>query len=778
MNHPAASAPLRDALTTAKSAPQAYFAGVDRAIQALANLGSAVSDADARMLASFAEHGAVDEAEQILTRYVLLNCAVDAHGYAVNVLGAAPAQLVEKGWRSFLVRVENPNGLVERPHLICNPVPGFRQAPVPGEFSLGMSMNQIPFNTDRLDKSGMIESAWLQAALDDETPLTGFPLEYRVLNIYAAAGEDRVGHVGLTLVDDSPIGLHTGRQQATIPFEVSPSFDVFFDIRDADGETCVASLTISDEFGRIYPPQAMRVAPDMRFQPQIYRGDGESVRLPAGEYRIVARRGPEYLPVSSDLRVSGPGARAEIRLERWIDAESRGWYSGDPHIHAAGCSHYESPTEGVRPETMIRQVRGEALAMGGVLTWGPGYYYQKQFFTGSAISPEATLEHPELQEANNQGFTTAPTDKDARSTLRYDVEVSGFPSSHLGHVMLLDLVDQDYPGASMINDWPSFTLPVMKWAKEQGAVVGYAHCGFGMAVPSGDLPSLEMPLFNSIGTNEAIVDVTHGLADFLAGAEAEPAMEMSAWYHMLNCGFRIAMVGETDYPCIFDERPGVGRTYVQLDKAPQGQEGWAQWVRGLADGRLYFGDGRTHVFDFAVNGVRSGSTLNLPGPARRVTIHAELAAYLEPEPTAETEQIRNSPAFARPSWHIERARLGDSRSIPVEIVVNGQAVETKTIVADGISQTITAEIDIADSSWVALRVLPSVHTHPVFIEVDDKPIRASAQSAQWCRTAVDVLWDEKVGFIRPEEQDAARAAFQHARETYDAIFADAQRRDR
>ena len=45
-----------------------------------------------------------------------------------------------------------------------------------------------------------------------------------------------------------------------------------------------------------------------------------------------------------------------FRLERWIDPAKMGWYSGDHHIHAAGCAHYERPTEGVYPQDMMRHV--------------------------------------------------------------------------------------------------------------------------------------------------------------------------------------------------------------------------------------------------------------------------------------------------------------------------------------------------------------------------------------------------------------------------------------
>ena len=48
--------------------------------------------------------------------------------------------------------------------------------------------------------------------------------------------------------------------------------------------------------------------------------------------------------------------------------------------------------------------------------------------------------------------------------MRYDVEVSGFPSSHAGHLVLLRLKDQNYPGAKELEDWPTWDLPILQWA--------------------------------------------------------------------------------------------------------------------------------------------------------------------------------------------------------------------------------------------------------------------------------------------------------------------------
>jgi len=54
-------------------------------------------------------------------------------------------------------------------------------------------------------------------------------------------------------------------------------------------------------------------------------------------------------------------------------------------------------------------------------------------------------------------------------------------------------------------------------------------------------------------------------------------------------------------------------------------------------------------------------------------------------------------------------------------------------------------VDIPHSSWVAVRILPSVHTNPIWVEVAGKPVRASRKSAEWCLKAVDVCWDAGAG---------------------------------
>jgi hypothetical protein len=203
---------------------------------------------------------------------------------------------------------------------------------------------------------------------------------------------------------------------------------------------------------------------------------------------------------------------------------------------------------------------------------------------------------------------------------------------------------------------------------------------------------------------------------------------------------------------------------VRLDERPVDNAGYEAWVRGIEQGRLYCGDGRSHNLDLKVGGRRSGEELKLARPGS-VRIDATVAARLDEEQTPTAKATQGS----LQSWHIENARIGNSRDVAVELVVNGVAVDKKAIVADGSPKKIRFETKLERSAWVALRILPSSHGHPVFVLVDEKPVRASKRSAEWCRRSIDKLWEVKSPHMRESEQADASAAFDHARRTYEKV---------
>jgi hypothetical protein len=355
--------------------------------------------------------------------------------------------------------------------------------------------------------------------------------------------------------------------------------------------------------------------------------------------------------------------------------------------------------------------------------------------------------------------------------MRYDVEVSGFPSSHCGHLVLLRLGEDDYPGTQRIEDWPSWDLPILQWAKKQGGVVGFAHSGWGLSVPATKLPTYDLPPYDGIGANEYVVDVTQGACDFISTVDTPAVWELNIWYHTLNCGFTTRISGETDFPCIYEDRVGQGRAYVKLPVGrPLDFDAWADSIRA---GRSYCSDGLAHLMEFTANGLGVGSPGddNRPsvlaikkGDAVNVTVNA--AAILDEKPD---DEIRKQPLSEKPYWHVERARIGDTRTVQVELIVNGESIQQKTIEADGQLNDISFEFTPDKSSWAAVRIFPAAHTNPIFIEVDKKPIRASRRSAQWCLDSVDRCWKSKERLIREGERDAAKAAYDAARQLYEKL---------
>ncbi|MFL6351093.1 MAG: CehA/McbA family metallohydrolase [Bryobacteraceae bacterium] len=760
------------------SIPLQPFALQVRQIEsALEYLGQPLSSSEQQEIndavAASDEVAAVAQIEQVLDKHLIAIVDINPESRVQVRPGHAKPELVELGTRMFLVKVLNRAGVTARLAVDSpNSGPVYIQSDTSAEPPIKLTLADV-------------KERWADISFYDKNPiperLSGLRVEYRILQIRSQDRGQRSAKLRFDVGQGTQdIGF---RNELVVLFNSLPSHRVTMRVKDEKGAPAMAAFTVRDSLNRLYPNPSKRLAPDLFFQPQVYRADGETIVLPEGNYVVTCWMGPEYHPQTKKITIAKQGSdEISFSMQRWIDPSSYGWYSGDHHVHAAGCSHYQNPSEGVRPEHMIRQVRGEKLNVGSVLTWGPCYYYQKQFFSGKD-DPHSRKDE----------------------LMHYDLEVSGFPSSHAGHLVLLGLTEQDYTGTKRIEDWPTWDLPILRWAKAQNAVAGFAHSGWGLEVKTGELPNYEMPGFDGIGANEYIVDVTYpDTVDFISTADTPYGWELNIWYHTLNVGFRTRVSGETDFPCITDNRVGQGRVYA----SPDGPLTYKAWVNALRDGRSYVSDGRSHLMDFSVNGVAVGtheSEVQLTGPA---TAHVKVkaAAYLDPLLTSNvrerhdddppnwatevpiTERTSGDPFFIkpdnrlnkraydeRPYWHVERARIGNTRDVPLELVVNGRAVARQNMVADGNVREFDFDTPIKQSSWVAVRILPSSHSNPVFVIVGGKPIRASRASAQWCLAAVNQCWTQKAPKISKAELPDAQKAYEHARDVYGKLISECQR---
>jgi hypothetical protein len=733
---------------------QPLAASVRRLNEALEFLGAPLSPQDQealeQALASSDGDSASERVQGLLDPRCL--CAVNISPESRVKVAAGPAkpELVEQGWRVFLVKVHNEAGVTAE-----------LQAVSPNAQSLfegGASSDASDRYFRKKNGRGRMDARdlWLDLAMFNAQPLrknlSGLKLEYRIIQLSSRDAGKREAkllfNVGQGTQD---LGF---RNETDLLFDCLPAQNVTFGVRDERDLPTTAAFVIRDAQARVYPSPAKRLAPDFAFHPQIYRGDGESVRLPAGQYQIEFSRGPESITQSRQVTVGRSAARLDFKVQRWIDPSQLGWWSGDHHIHAAGCAHYTKPTEGVHAPDMMRHCLGEDLKVGCNLTWGPCFDYQKQYFTGK--DDRASI-YPYL--------------------LHYDVEVSGFGSHQSGHLCLLRLREEIYPGGDSDKHWPTLGLNTLRWAKRQGAVCGPAHSGWGLEVETSELPNYVVPPFSGIGADEYIVDVTHEVpgpdgklvpaVDFISTVDTPYVWELNMWYQTLNAGFRTRISGETDFPCIYGEKVGLGRSYVRQS----GELKYDDWCQGIREGRNYVGDGRSHLINFKVNDLamgQNGSELKLDRP-ETVHVTAKVAAWLKTEPQPE---IRNRPYNKQPYWDIERARLEESRDVPVELIVNGYPKATKRLRADGHVEEVSFDLPIEHSSWVALRILPSSHTNPIFVLVNDKPIRASRRSIDWCLKGVDQCWSQKERFIKADELDQAKKDYAHAREVYQRLLAE------
>jgi hypothetical protein len=358
-----------------------------------------------------------------------------------------------------------------------------------------------------------------------------------------------------------------------------------------------------------------------------------------------------------------------------------------------------------------------------------------------------------------------------------------------------------------------WTTPVMRWVKEQGGVTGYAHSASGLGVnpqrasqrlfaaldankdgkiskdeaANGPLPlpepfeaidtdksgfigpqellashqrtanrlmNLCIPEMDGIGAQEICVTTAMKVCDFISAMDTGRVPEWNCWYHIMNCGFPLKASGETDFPCISGSRVGQGRVYVQMGKIDKID--YTKWCNGIAQGRSYVSDGYAHALDFRVEGQAPGDEVKLErGGKVKVTAKVAFGAEM-PLGTSRPEEAKT---------------FGPTRK--VELIVNGQPVASKEVPADNQVHDLSFEVPIERSSWVALRHFPQMHTNPVNVIVEGKPIRASRRSAQWCIGVIEQLWRVRGPGLPPNERVEAEKTFKEALEIYRQIAKDA-----
>jgi hypothetical protein len=183
--------------------------------------------------------------------------------------------------------------------------------------------------------------------------------------------------------------------------------------------------------------------------------------------------------------------------------------------------------------------------------------------------------------------------------------------------------------------------------------------------------------------------------------------------------------------------------------------------RAMLSSNVTVSDRRAAIHEFKVNGQTSssetGSEVRLASPGS-VAVSTSLTVLLDEKRPDGIQPLSG--------WSVENARIAGTRLVNIEAVVNGRVAATKTITADGSEQKADFSLPILQSSWVAIRVKGAAHTNPVFVLVDNMPVRASRVSVEWIMRSL--LESYEIASPRWSEKESAnaRAAYEYSYAVY------------
>ena len=99
-----------------------------------------------------------------------------------------------------------------------------------------------------------------------------------------------------------------------------------------DGATAAARVSVVGSDGKPYGPTDAAIRATARGESYFYAEGAFEVELPPGPAKLTVSGGLETIPQTVTVDAGTP-AELPVSIQPWIDMGSRGWYSGDSHVH-------------------------------------------------------------------------------------------------------------------------------------------------------------------------------------------------------------------------------------------------------------------------------------------------------------------------------------------------------------------------------------------------------------------------------------------------------------
>ena len=360
------------------------------------------------------------------------------------------------------------------------------------------------------------------------------------------------------------------------------------EVRDkGSGKPIPARFYLKDEKGAAQTPPGV-ISYSRGEENHFISARGFTVRLPAGTYTLTVERGTEYRRQSIPVTLkAGQALRQTVLMDRWIDMNHRGWYSGDLHNHR-------------KPEEMADILLAEDLNFAPAIT---DWIYEDGPVSRPPASKQAVVQadsrhvysllDKEIERPGNgpgavillhlaapmafEGYRVFPSD---------DILCSRAHAAG-GHVDAEKVVWRDVAALVALN---------------QVDTLGILHNKFN---PHGvDLETLR---WGMIPRDKPIYNTPRGMA----------LWSMDIYYRFLNCCFRLP-VSAGSASGVKASPPGYNRVYVHLD-SPFSYE---NWFKALKAGRSFATNGP--MLFLTIDGKGPGSGLSLFGSGQKpMRIRAE-----------------------------------------------------------------------------------------------------------------------------------------------------------
>lgn len=292
--------------------------------------------------------------------------------------------------------------------------------------------------------------------------------------------------------------------------------------------------------------------------------------------------------------------------------------------------------------------------------------------------------------------------------------------------------------------WNESPYKILEWGREQNAITGFCHMQYLNDKIDNDLDCcapIDFPVEAALGT-----------IDFLSEDVWLNDASVNAYYRILNCGFRLGWTAGTDYPCNGSLPLGSLLTYVQVKDQPLT---YKKWVEGIKDGRTVVAtNGHVEFLDLKVNN--------------------------EFSPGDEINFKRKGRVSVSVNWTSVKKLSGR-----IELVCNGKIIATQEGTADaGKPVVMKTRVPVSESSWIIARRMDEkghqTHTSPVYLTVNNKPVRASAEDAKYFVNWIDNI----LGNIAPGgkweqyftvNKDVVRERYKKAQDIYLKIMKEAEK---